>query len=299
MARVERRAQGGSRQGEPRPTTSRPWLTSVAGGLARLSGTTGPGLPQSDPRFLARKIRVAVTPRGRLLKARLANGAVVYGHNRPGFGGRGVYIFGDAVEPEFEHLDKFLSSSGVFVDIGANTGKYAIKAAQHYRGRGVVLAIEPFTGVLATLERSVRANRFRNVRLRNICMGECTEALPFFMNGQKPHDFSLIRFDDAAFSYSVLTVALDDLFAWERLDRLDYLKLDAMGSEEEVLRGGKSTIAKYRPIIQLQASVNADVAVALDEYSAYRAPESPVKFYIPDEHDKRHVPEQLGWRALG
>jgi FkbM family methyltransferase len=271
---------------------------SISAVLSRLSRAKTPGLPKTDPKYLARQLRVALTPRSALLKARLANGAIVYGHNRPGYGGRGVYIYGDAVEPEFEHLDEFLGPTGVFVDIGANTGKYAIKVAQHYRGSGVVLAIEPFTSVLATVERSVQANGFRNVRLRNFCMGEVTEALPFFMNGDKPHDFSLLRLDDDAVSYSVLTVALDDLFEWERLERLDFLKLDAMGSEEEVLRGGKATIAKHRPIIQLQASVNADVAVGLDGYSAFRATNSPVKFYIPDEHEKREVPMRLGWQAL-
>jgi FkbM family methyltransferase len=272
---------------------------SISAVLARLSRSQTPGLPKTDLTYLARQLRVALTPRGSLLKARLANGAVVYGINRPGFGGRGVYIYRDAIEPEFEHLDKFLGESGVFVDIGASTGKYAIKAAQHYRGTGAVLAIEPFTSVLATVERSVLANGLRNVRLRNVCMGETTEALPFFMNGDMPHDFSLNQLDAEAASYSVLTVTLDDLFEWEGLDRLDFLKLDAMGSEEAVLRGGKATITKYRPIIQLQASINADVAVGLEGYSAFRASvHSPVKFYIPDEHERAGVPAQLGWKAL-
>ena len=80
-------------------------------------------------------MRVALTPRNRLLKAKLSNGAVVYGANRPGFGGRAVYLYRDAVEPEFEHLEGCLDVTGVFFDIGANTGKYAIKAATHYRTR--------------------------------------------------------------------------------------------------------------------------------------------------------------------
>lgn len=42
--------------------------------------------------------------------------------NRPGYGGRGFYIFRDAIEPEFEHLLEFLTPGGVFVEIGANTG---------------------------------------------------------------------------------------------------------------------------------------------------------------------------------
>ena len=52
----------------------------------------------------------------------------------------GEYIFyRDAIEPEFEHLDKFLDSEGVFIDVGANTGIYTIKAAKHFDNNGTVL----------------------------------------------------------------------------------------------------------------------------------------------------------------
>jgi FkbM family methyltransferase len=246
---------------------------------------------------LAKQARIALTPRNRLLKARLSNGAVVFGTNRPGFGGRGVYLYGDAVEPEFEHLDLFLGATGVFVDIGANTGKYAIKAATHYGDDGVVIAIEPFLDVLATVNRSVRVNKLRNVRLRNVSLGERTAEATLWMNGGKPHDFSLVQMDEGAQSVSTLTVSLDDLFRWEGLDRLDYLKVDAVGSEDEVLRGGQQTIDTYRPIIQLQATLT-DVSFLRPDYSGFRAPRSSVKFYMPKEHPKIDIPRQLGWAEI-
>lgn len=273
-------------------------MRSAAGVMTRLSRSKTPGLPKTDGKILARQVRVAVTPRSQLLKARLANGAIVYGENRQGFGGRGVYIYGDAIEPEFEHLDKFLGESGVFVDIGANTGKYALKAARHYGNAGVVVAVEPFLHVLAVLERSVQANELTNIRLRNFCMGDHISAAAFWKNGDEPIDFSLNRLDASASSFSVLTVTIDALFEWERLERLDYLKLDAMGSEDAVLEGGRRTIEKHRPIIQLQAAIDQNVAVRLDDYACFRALHSPVKFYIPHEHDKIDVPKQLGWDVL-
>ncbi|HUP72185.1 MAG TPA: FkbM family methyltransferase, partial [Acidimicrobiales bacterium] len=146
--------------------------------------------------------------------------------------------------------------------------------------------------------RSVHANGFSNVRLRNLCVGEHTAAAVFWMNWNEPIDFSLNRLDDVAASFSVLTVSIDDLFAWEGLDRLDYLKLDAIGSEELVLRGGRQTIEKYRPIIQLLASIDHSVSVRLDDYACFRSSHSPFKFYIPHQHDKVDVPKQLGWEAL-
>ena len=67
------------------------------------------------------------------------------------------------------------------------------------------------------------------------------------------------------------TVSFYDLSKWERLDRVDFVKLDAVGSEEDVLRGGYEMLNKYRPIIQLQATL-IDVSVDLPRDTGFRAP---------------------------
>src|ERR1017187_7967619 len=93
---------------------------------------------------LARKVRVAITPRSFLLRSHLQNGVVVAGHNRSGYGGRGVYIWRDSLEPELAALSSFLRPGMCFIDVGANVGVYAIKAAKEVGEKGLVIAIEPF-----------------------------------------------------------------------------------------------------------------------------------------------------------
>lgn len=245
-----------------------------------------------------RKVLVALTPRGRLLKTKLSNGSVVYGKNRAGYGGRGIYIFRDSIEPEFKHLEKFLDPSDVFVDIGTNTGIYTIKAAKHFCGNsGIVIAIEPFPDVLATLFYSVQANGFNNVRLRNFCAGEHTKPAKLWMNFNKPNSFSLIKKGKENSYITTLIVAIDDLFIWEALSHLNYLKVDAEGAEQQVLLGAKKTIAKYRPIIQLEATIS-NLSFNLPDYSAFQAPHSPNKICIPKESPKINLPVQLGWNRL-
>jgi FkbM family methyltransferase len=244
---------------------------------------------------LLRKIRVALTPRSWLLKSKLANGALVYGNNRAGFGGRGIYVYRDSIEPEFPHLEQFLDPNGVFVDVGANTGIYTIKAAKHYSNNGgLVLAIEPFIDVLAVLFHNIQVNNFTNVKLYNFCAAERTGSATLWRNFDKPNSFGLIQRDKKATSLPTLTVTLDDLFDWEGLDRLDYLKIDAEGSEQQVLLGAKRIVEKYRPIIQMEININ-DVPVNLTNYSVFHAPQSANKVCIPNEHSKRHLPKQFGW----
>jgi len=246
---------------------------------------------------LLRMIRVAITPQGRLLKTRLSNGAIIYGKNRPGFGGRGVYIFRDSLEPEFYYLEKLLDRSGVFVDVGASTGIYTIKAALHYGDSGLVLSLEPFPDVFATLCYNIQANNLSNVRLRNICAGAVTGEGSLWLNSNRPNLFSLHRDDPRAQSMRTLTVALDDLFKLEKLSRLDYLKIDVEGAEQEILNGARSIIKQYRPIIQTEM-IMKDFLLKLPSYTVFRAPNSPNKIHVPNEHQKILLPINLGWNKI-
>jgi len=246
---------------------------------------------------LLRKMRVALTPRSWFLKTQLARGVIVYGKNRAGYGGRGIYIFRDSIEPEFRYVDRFLGKSGVFVDIGANTGIYTLKAAKHFGNDGIIVAIEPFLETIATLHRSVQANGFTNVRLRNLAVGAQTGVTTLWMNSGTPNSFSIAEKVGKAQGVLVLVVSLDDLYRWEKLERLDYLKIDVEGGEQEVLLGATNTIRTYRPIIQCEVSTKWFVA-ELPNYSVFQAPSSNNVLYIPKEHEKVRLPEELGWNRL-
>jgi hypothetical protein len=98
-----------------------------------------------------------------------------------------------------------------------------------------------------------------------------------------------------------LKITLDDLFALEGLDRLDYVKIDAEGAEQEILDGGAHVLGKYRPIIQAEVSIVTVRKVNLDSYVALRAyrasgQASHNRVFIPEESSKLAVAEQLGWR---
>jgi FkbM family methyltransferase len=228
-----------------------------------------------------RKVCVAMIPRRCYLKTTLSNKAIVYGINRSGYGGRGVYIFRDSIEPEFQHLERFLDSSGVFIDVGASTGIYSLKAAKHYQNIGIVIAIEPFPEVFATLYKSVVTNGFKNVRLRNLSVWSETGLRTLWKNAHKPNSFSIVHRENNAEGISTLTVSLDDLVRWEKLERLDYLKIDAEGAEQEILAGAKNIIERFRPIIQVEIQIQ-ECHVECPDYSGFHAPGSINTVYIPN-----------------
>jgi len=247
----------------------------------------------NGPSQFLRRARIALTPRSTLLRTRLQNGALVEGYNRPGYGGRGVYVYRDSLEPELNCLQHFLRDGDVFVDVGANVGVFSMKAAKEVGNKGVVIAIEPFIETALRLTRNAQANGFSNVRVRNFCIGRTTRHERLHLNKGKPNSFSLVPNGNVD-SISVLSVSLDDLSRWENLGRLDYLKIDAEGTEAAVLEGGEATIRRFRPIVQVEVTIR-DSRLGLN-YRRFSAPESMNNVFIPTENSKAIATAlNLGW----
>jgi FkbM family methyltransferase len=243
--------------------------------------------------ILLRKLRIAITPRSWLLRTRLENGALVAGYNRAGWGGRGVYIFRDALEPELASLGRFLEPGFVFVDIGANVGVFTVKAAKELGDSGIVIAVEPFIECARQLSRNIYTNRYRNCRVRNFCVGQTTGETKFYLNRNEPNSFSIMP-TSCAESISMLCVSLNDLCAWEGIVRLDYLKIDAEGAEDMILQGGAHAIARFRPIIQVEVTkTHCDLP---PRYRRFSVPEGPNNVFIPSERIiALEAAKMLGW----
>ena len=98
---------------------------------------------------LLREIQVAMTPRWWIRSKRDCQTSPLFG------GQKSLRIrrtrcpstfFAIPFEPELAQLEHFLDPDSVFLDIGANTGVYTMKAAQHVGRNGIVIAVEPFPG---------------------------------------------------------------------------------------------------------------------------------------------------------
>jgi hypothetical protein len=117
--------------------------------------------------------------------------------------------------------------------------------------------------------------------------------MKFFLNKNKPNSFSLIQ-DPGADSISVLSVSLDDLCAWERIARLDYLKIDAEGAEDLILDGGAASIERFRPIIQVEVAITRSHIP--HGYRRFSVPNGINNVFIPSERlNAVETAKVLGW----
>lgn len=247
------------------------------------------GLPTQLARIL-RTVRVMVTPRGWTLTTRLPDGVVVRGTNRPGYGGRGIYLWRDEIQPEFSRFTTYLPAGGTFVDVGASTGIYTMRAARHVGSQGTVLAIEPVPEICSMLWRNIEANGFRNVRCRSFCLGDQTGEGTLWLGGN-PNAASIVRPRPGDRNVSVFIASLDDLIRWEKLERLDYMKVYAGAATREIISGGLDAIRRFRPIVQMQVVPGT----VLHGYVGYAAPSSESGMFFPIE---RQISPPEGWRRL-
>lgn len=71
----------------------------------------------------------------------------------------------------------------VFVDIGAQIGKYTIIVAKVVTKEGMVVAIEPHPVNYQTLQRNIRLNKLENVIALNLAAGDRNCELKLFTAG--------------------------------------------------------------------------------------------------------------------
>ena len=155
--------------------------------------------------------------------------------------------------PDFEReiRDWFdVGESGVFLDVGANIGRYSVSLA----GRlDKVYAFEPSSRTFLALVRNVDVNGLVNVHALKIALwnGDGTES--FYVKGRSGLG-SLVRRDNSIREERITTRALDHLIDDLEIKRIDLVKIDVEGAEKEVLEGMRDTLLRFRPRLIVEVS---------------------------------------------
>jgi FkbM family methyltransferase len=142
-----------------------------------------------------------------------------------------------------------LTEGGTFLDVGANTGWFALRAAARYRelGGGSVHAFEPQPVMFDLITRSIAQNQLEDViNLHGVALGNEEKtvwmATPAFNSGG-----STVRFREINESVPVPMTRMDTLDI--DFGRIDIMKVDIEGSEPLFIEGAAEFIRKYRPKI--------------------------------------------------
>lgn len=135
-------------------------------------------------------------------------------------------------------------------DIGANIGQHTLFLS---RFAARVHAFEPYAEVSRRLSHHLHLNAISNVELHAVGLGDSNTTLPFYAptgSNQGIGSFVDASTDKGNTCIGELTVARgDDYFPAHGITRVDLMKIDVEGLEQQVLRGLHNTLRSLRPLI--------------------------------------------------
>ena len=154
---------------------------------------------------------------------------------------------------EWQFVNTFLRPGMNVLDIGAHHGFYTLLASRKVGAGGRVLAFEPSPRERRKLLRHLRLNRCTNVQVEVCALGSAQGESDLFVVVGHETGFNSLRPPDApepTQRVRVTVSTLDACLEREKMERVDFVKLDVEGGEMEVLKGAAGLLARRpRPLL--------------------------------------------------
>lgn len=178
-----------------------------------------------------------------LTKARY--GLMIY-NNSDVWVGKSFETYGEYSESEVSLFRDVIKKSDLVLDVGANIGSHTIPFA-HFSD--FVIAFEAERNAFNVLCGNVAINNLRNVFCHQRALGRYSGTISVpELDIDKTTNFGGLSLEgdhSKVPHYDVPLMKIDDL----NLIRLNFIKIDVEGMEQDVLLGGRDTIQKCKPII--------------------------------------------------
>jgi FkbM family methyltransferase len=187
-------------------------------------------------------------------------------------------------------------ATGTILDVGANTGTYALAAAA-LAPQSQIIAFEPVERIAELLRRNVALNRF-DITVEQMAVSDRQDTIPIYDNLDPINYSASIEGQGAdATRYDVPVTSLDAYLLPDRL--VTAIKIDVERHEPAVVRGMLKILADHRPPVLIEildASIGERVAdaVAPLDYRFYHIAEArgliPAERLAPlGKHDWNHL----------
>ncbi len=166
-----------------------------------------------------------------------------------------IYFYG-VYRPEYLAVTlASLREGDTALDVGASIGDFVVAMASAVGSRGAVHAFEPWPSEYERCAENILLNGFNNVVLNREAVAQASQMSVIYGSGGANQSNSRLEvaFSGSGLSHVCPTTSIDDYM--QKLQRLDFLKIDSQGSDLRVLDGAQATIETWRPILFL-SSVN-------------------------------------------
>jgi FkbM family methyltransferase len=150
---------------------------------------------------------------------------------------RGALFNPDYNLEELEFLRAHTPTGGVFVDVGANVGTYAMALARQVGIGGKIIAIEPHPVTHARLAFNRAASGFAQVMLVAAAAGPSDGELMIETDGDNLGASHIVSGEPGGNAIRVPSLRLQRILGDAAVSHVDALKIDVEGFEDRVLTG--------------------------------------------------------------
>lgn len=143
------------------------------------------------------------------------------------------------------------------INIGANIGYFTLLIARQVGPYGKVFAFEPSSSTAKFIQKNVDANGYKNVEVHVKAVSNKRGKADFWIGGSSTHSF-LSEMKTQSYpqltKVEVETTTIDD-FLGEKNIKIDFIMMDAEGSEKYILEGMSKTL-KNNPDMEIITEYN-------------------------------------------
>lgn len=167
-------------------------------------------------------------------------------------------------EPEAPFIKDIIQPDDVCLHIGATDGRHSYEMAKVLKGgAGFICAYEPSPVTFPVLQSMVKLHGLREkVRIERKAFSNEEKVLtlnvPYKSSGRLGNSFGFTSDEKAEkgrdgkenpdiLCFDVDAVTIDSTVSKEKLERVDFIRMDIEGSERLALDGGWETIKKFKP----------------------------------------------------
>ena len=138
---------------------------------------------------------------------------------------------------ELDFLRAHVPVGGVFVDVGANVGTYALALAHHVGTGGKIIAIEPHPVTHARLAFNSAASGYAQVKLVAAAAGPLDGELLIETDGDNLGASHIVQGEATSKAIKVASLRLQRILEEAGAAHVDAIKIDVEGFEDRVLTG--------------------------------------------------------------
>jgi len=163
--------------------------------------------------------------------------------SRDSYIGKSLREYGEWSELEINLYQDIIKTNDVIIEIGSHIGSHTIPLANIVK-EGQVYAFEPQLLLFKLLNDNIKINSISNTVSYMEAVSNISQSIKLNEVDYENHkeinsggiDFKKLVSNESGYNSKIVTI--DDKF--NKLEKLDFIKIDAEGNEFDILKGGKN-----------------------------------------------------------